>query len=290
MTDSCVRSLFRADAPYRMQVENVLKLNLPSSTGAMVELSELVTPVWEQSPLQMVRYNGFPAMRISGSAAPGVSAGQAMEEMERIASQLPQGFAIELDRTVPAGAEHLCPDTDASRPVDDPSYSSCWRLCMKAGPFRSRSCLSSRSASSGAVAAVYLRGMENDVFFKVGLITIIGLSAKNAILIVEFARALYDEGHDLRHAVMEAARLRLRPIIMTSLAFTLGVTPFDAGKRRQRRNPGRDRDRRVRRHDLGHLPCRIVRADLLLFRHPDVQSGEAQEDPDGKLTPRQALK
>ena len=217
--------IVQADAPYRMQVENVLKLNLPSSTGAMVELSELVTPVWEQSPLQMVRYNGFPAMRISGSAAPGVSAGQAMEEMERIASQLPQGFAIEW-----TGQSLQEQNTSAQTPMLL-ALSMIVVFLVLAALYESWTIpisvlLVIPLGIIGAVAAVYLRGMENDVFFKVGLITIIGLSAKNAILIVEFARALYDEGHDLRHAVMEAARLRLRPIIMTSLAFTLGVTPL----------------------------------------------------------------
>ena len=159
--------IVQADAPYRMQVENVLKLNLPSSTGAMVELSELVTPVWEQSPLQMVRYNGFPAMRISGSAAPGVSAGQAMEEMERIASQLPQGFAIEW-----TGQSLQEQNTSAQTPMLL-ALSMIVVFLVLAALYESWTIpisvlLVIPLGIIGAVAAVYLRGMENDVFFKVG--------------------------------------------------------------------------------------------------------------------------
>ncbi|WP_319529295.1 multidrug efflux RND transporter permease subunit [uncultured Cohaesibacter sp.] len=217
--------IVQADAAYRMQVEDVLKLYIPSTSGAMVELSEVVTPVWESAPLQLVRYNGFLASRISGSAAPGVSAGEAMAEMERIASQLPQGFGIEW-----TGQSLQEQNTSAQTPlllalsmfvvflVLAALYES-WTIPISV-------MLVIPLGVIGAVLAVHFRGMENDVFFKVGLITIIGLSAKNAILIVEFARALYDEGKSLNEAVLEAARLRLRPILMTSLAFTLGVTPL----------------------------------------------------------------
>ncbi|SNY92871.1 multidrug efflux pump [Cohaesibacter sp. ES.047] len=217
--------IVQADAAYRMQVQDVLKLNLPSKTGAMVELSEIVKPDWESSPLQLTRYNGFPAARISGSAAPGVSAGEAMAEMERIAEKLPQGFGIEW-----TGQSLQEQNTSAQTPlllalsmfvvflVLAALYES-WTIPISV-------MLVIPLGVIGAVLAVHIRGMENDVFFKVGLITIIGLSAKNAILIVEFARALYDEGKSLHEAVLEAARLRLRPILMTSLAFTLGVTPL----------------------------------------------------------------
>ena len=217
--------IVQADAPFRMQIEDVLKLNLPSSTGAMVELSEIVTPVWESSPLQLTRYNGFPSANISGSAAPGVSAGEAMAEMERIASQLPPGFGLEW-----TGQSLQEKNTSAQTPmllalsmfvvflVLAALYES-WTIPISV-------MLVIPLGIIGAIAAVYIRGLENDVFFKVGLITIIGLSAKNAILIVEFARALYDEGKELGEAVIEASRLRLRPILMTSLAFTLGVMPL----------------------------------------------------------------
>nr|WP_321981519.1 multidrug efflux RND transporter permease subunit [uncultured Cohaesibacter sp.] len=219
------RVTVQADAPYRMQIEDVLKLNLPSSTGAMVELSEVVKPVWEQSPLQLVRYNGLPAERISGSAAPGVSAGEAMAEMERLASQLPEGFGIEW-----TGQSLQEKNTNAQTPMLL-ALSMLVVFLVLAALYESWSIpfsvlLVIPLGVIGAVVSVYVRGLENDVFFKVGLITIIGLSAKNAILIVEFARALYDEGNSLLDAVTEAARLRMRPILMTSLAFTLGVVPL----------------------------------------------------------------
>ena len=219
------RVTVQADAPYRMQIEDVLKLNLPSSTGAMVELSEVVKPIWEESPLQLVRYNGLPAERISGSAAPGVSAGEAMAEMERLASQLPEGFGIEW-----TGQSLQEKNTNAQTPMLL-ALSMLVVFLVLAALYESWSIpfsvlLVIPLGVIGAVLSVYMRGLENDVFFKVGLITIIGLSAKNAILIVEFAKALHEEGHSLMDAVTEAARLRMRPILMTSLAFTLGVVPL----------------------------------------------------------------
>ncbi|WP_316858568.1 multidrug efflux RND transporter permease subunit [uncultured Cohaesibacter sp.] len=219
------RVVVQADAPFRMQVQDVLKLNLPSSSGAMVELSEIVTPVWEASPLQLIRYNGFSAMRISGSAAPGVSTGEAMAEIERIATQLPEGFGIEWT------GQSLQEKTTSAQTPMLLALSLFVVFLVLAALYESWSIpfsvlLVVPLGVIGAVAAVHFRGLENDVFFKVGLITIIGLSAKNAILIVEFARTMHDEGRSLYDAVMEAARLRLRPILMTSLAFTLGVVPL----------------------------------------------------------------
>ena len=117
----------------------------------------------------------------------------------------------------------------------------------------------------GAVAAVMLRGMPNDVFFKVGMITIIGLSAKNAILIVEFARQLHGEGRSLLDAAVTAARLRLRPILMTSLAFTLGVVPLMLASGASAGDPACHRHRRVRRHDQRHPAGHLLRAGLFVF-------------------------
>jgi multidrug efflux pump len=217
--------IVQADAPNRMQIDDVLKLYVRNAAGGMVALSEVVTPVWEASPLQMVRYNGFPAARIAGSAAPGVSSGDAMAEMERLAAQLPAGFTIEW-----TGQSFQEKQSGSQAPillglsllvvflVLAALYES-WAI-----PFAVM--LVVPLGLIGAVAAVQLRGLENDVFFKVGLITIIGLSAKNAILIVEFARSRVADGHGIVDAVVEAARLRLRPIVMTSLAFALGVVPL----------------------------------------------------------------
>ena len=217
--------IVQADAPNRMQIDDVLKLYVRNNAGGMVSLSEVVRPVWEASPLQLVRYNGYPAARIAGRAAAGISSGDAMAEMERLASQLPTGFAIEWT------GQSFQEKQSASQAPALLALSMLVVFLVLAALYESWSIpisvmLVVPLGILGAVAAVHLRGLENDVFFKVGLITIIGLSAKNAILIVEFARKLRSEGNSLKDAVLEASRLRLRPILMTSLAFALGVVPL----------------------------------------------------------------
>lgn len=217
--------IVQAEAANRMQVEDVLKLYVRNNAGGMVALSEVVTPVWQTSPLQLMRYNGYPAVRIAGEAAPGVSSGAAMAEMERLASQLPQGFMVEWTE------KSYQEKQSASQAPMLLAISILIVFLVLAALYESWSVplsvmLVVPLGLLGAVAAVLLRGLENDVFFKVGLITIIGLSAKNAILIVEFAKSLRAQGKSLDEAVVEAARLRLRPILMTSLAFALGVIPL----------------------------------------------------------------
>ncbi|MGA6181778.1 multidrug efflux RND transporter permease subunit [Stenotrophomonas sp. NPDC077421] len=217
--------IVQADAPHRMQVEDVLALHVRNATGGMVALSEVVTPVWSQTPLQLERYQGFPALSVSGNAAPGTSSGQAMAEMERLARQLPAGFALAW--------------TGQSLQEQASGAQAPWLLVLSmlvvflvlAALYESWSIpaavmLVVPLGLLGAVAAVLLRGLPNDVFFKVGMVTVIGLSAKNAILIVEFARQLQQQGRGVVEAAVEAARLRLRPILMTSLAFALGVVPL----------------------------------------------------------------
>jgi len=217
--------IVQADAPARMQLEDVLKLYVRNKAGQPVPLSEVVTPRWEKTPLQMVRYNGYPAMRIAGQAAPGYSSGQAMEEMEKLAAQLPPGYAVEW--TGQSLQERLSGDEIVALLV----LSMIVVFLVLAALYESWSIplsvmLVVPLGLIGAVAAVLLRGLPNDVFFKVGMITIIGLSAKNAILIVEFAKAAMEQGMSTVEATIHAARLRLRPILMTSLAFTLGVVPL----------------------------------------------------------------
>ncbi|SBW00576.1 multidrug efflux system protein [uncultured Alphaproteobacteria bacterium] len=217
--------IIQADAPARMQVNDVLKLYLRNSSGGMVALSEVVTPVWEDTPIQLVRYQGFPSVRISGGPAPGVSSGEAMAEMERLAARLPAGFAVEWT------GQSLQERQSAAQAPLLMALSMLVVFLVLAALYESWSIplsvmLVVPLGLSGAVAAVMLRGMPNDVFFKVGLITVIGLSAKNAILIVEFARQMHSRGMERTEAAVMAARLRLRPILMTSLAFGLGVTPL----------------------------------------------------------------
>ena len=217
--------IVQADASARMQVADVLALYVRNSAGGMVSLSEVVKPVWTTIPLQVVRYNGYPSVRISGSAAPGVSSGQAMIEMEKLVDQLPPGY------TVAWTGQSLQEKESGSQAPMLLALSMLIVFLVLAALYESWSIPLSVMmvvplGLIGAVIAVLMRDLPNDVFFKVGMITLIGLSAKNAILIVEFARTLKAQGMALIPATIQAARLRLRPIIMTSLAFTLGVVPL----------------------------------------------------------------
>ena len=215
----------QADAPARMQPEDLLRLNASNSQGQPVPLSAFATTRWVTGAMQTVRYNGYPAMRIGGSAAPGYSTGDAIAEMERLAAQLPQGFGYEWTGITReekiAGNQALVLYGFAILAVF---------LCL-AALYESWSIpfsviLVVPLGVLGVVLATLLRGYSNDVYFQVGLITIIGLSAKNAILIIEFAKDLQAQGKTAIEAALEAAHLRFRPIIMTSLAFILGVVPL----------------------------------------------------------------
>ncbi|WP_281662295.1 multidrug efflux RND transporter permease subunit [Halomonas sp. Alg239-R46] len=217
--------IMQADASARMQVDDVLKLHVRNSRGGMVSLSEVVTPVWDETPLQMVRYLGYPATSISGGAATGASTGDAMAEMERLAQQLPPGFAVAWtgqslqERQSVAQAPMLVALSILAVFLVLAALYESWTIPLSV-------ILVVPLGLLGAVAAMLLRDLPNDVFFKVGMVTVIGLSAKNAILIVEFAKQLREQGKGLMEAAVEAASLRLRPILMTSLAFGLGVVPL----------------------------------------------------------------
>ncbi|WP_175890436.1 multidrug efflux RND transporter permease subunit [Burkholderia cepacia] len=217
--------IIQADAPARMQIDKVMKLYMRNAAGGMVPLSEVVRPVWTETPLQMVRFKGYPSARISGTAAPGQSSGAAMAEMERLAAQLPTGFAVEWT------GQSLQERQSASEAPMLMVLSMIVVFLVLAALYESWSIplsvmLVVPLGLIGAIGAVLLRGLPNDVFFKVGMITVIGLSAKNAILIVEFAKQLREEGKGLVEAAVQASKLRLRPILMTSLAFGLGVVPL----------------------------------------------------------------
>jgi len=219
------RVVVQADAPARMQPEDLLKLSVPNSRGQMVPLSAFASTRWIQGAMQTVRYNGYPAMRISGSAAPGYSTGAAMEEMEKLAAQLPQGFGFEwtgLSREEKlAGAQALIVYGFSILAVF-----LCLAALYESWTIPLAVILVVPLGVLGVLLATLLRSYANDVYFQVGLITIIGLSAKNAILIIEFAKDLQAQGKSLVAAALEAAHLRFRPIVMTSMAFTLGVLPL----------------------------------------------------------------
>ena len=219
------RVIVQAEAQARMQPEDVLRLTVPGSKGQLVPLSAIASLRWVTGPVQTVRYNGYPSMKIGGDAAPGHSTGEAMAEMERLAAQLPQGFGYEW--TGQSREEKL---SGAQAGILLLFSMLAVFLCL-AALYESWSIpvavlLVVPLGVIGALVGVWLRGMPNDVYFKVGLITIIGLSAKNAILIIEFAKDLQAEGKGLIEATLQACHLRFRPIIMTSFAFILGVLPL----------------------------------------------------------------
>jgi multidrug efflux pump len=219
------RVVIQAEASQRMQPEDLLKLYVRNVKGDMVPFSAFMTSKWIVGPVQLFRYNGYPAMKISGDASPGHSTGEAMDEMEKLVAQLPQGIGMEWT------GQSLEEKTSGSQAPALFALSLLAVFLVLAALYESTSIpiavlLVVPLGILGALLGVTLRGMPNDVFFKVGLITIIGLSAKNAILIIEFAKDLQAQGKGLIEATLEAVHLRFRPIIMTSLAFILGVSPL----------------------------------------------------------------
>ncbi len=219
------RVVVQADAPSRMQPDDLLQLNALNTSGQPVPLSAFTTTRWIKGPMQTVRYNGYPAMRIQGEPAAGVSSGAALAEMEKLAAQLPAGFAYEW--TGPSREEKLSGSTAMILfAFSLLSVFLCLAALYESWTIPLAVILVVPLGVLGVVLGVSVRGLENDVFFKVGLITIIGLSAKNAVLIIEFAKDLHAEGKGAIEAVLEAAHLRFRPILMTSIAFILGVLPL----------------------------------------------------------------
>ncbi|MDD5334823.1 MAG: efflux RND transporter permease subunit [Rhodoferax sp.] len=219
------RVVVQADASARMQPEKVLDLPVLNSNNQIVPLSAFASTRWITGPTQTVRYNGYPAMKISGDAAPGFSTGDAMTEMEKLASRLPEGFGFEW--TGQSREEMLA----GKQAVVLYGFALLAVFLSLAALYESWSIpfsvlLVVPLGVLGVVLATLLRGMSNDVYFQIGLITIIGLSSKNAILIIEFAKDLQAEGKSLMESALAAAHLRFRPIVMTSMAFTLGVLPL----------------------------------------------------------------
>ncbi len=219
------RVIVQADAPRRLQPEDLNKLYARSATGAMVPFSSFTTSKWITGPVQLIRYNGYPAMKISGGAKPGYSTGDAMAEMQALVEKLPAGFGFEWT------GQSLEEKTSGSQAPALYALSLIAVFLVLAALYESTSIplsvmLVVPLGILGALLGVTLRGMPNDVYFKVGMIAVVGLSAKNAILIIEFAKDLQAQGKGLIEATLEAVHLRFRPIIMTSLAFILGVLPL----------------------------------------------------------------
>ena len=219
------RVIVQAKPESRATPESLGKLHVPNRAGKLVALEAFTEVSWKQGPVQVVRYNGYPSIKLIGDVAPGRSTGEAMAEIERLVGELPAGIGFEW-----TGLSYQEKQAGSQAPmllalallvvflVLVALYES-WSIPLSV-------LLIVPIGALGAVAAVMLVGMPNDVYFKVGLVTIIGLAAKNAILIIEFAKDLHAEGKSLVDSAIEAARLRFRPIVMTSLAFMLGVVPL----------------------------------------------------------------
>jgi multidrug efflux pump len=220
-----LRVQMQADAEVRRTPEDILRIPVKNGRGDMIPLAELASAKWIVGSPKLDRYNGLPAMKIAGGPAPGRSSGDAMAAMEEVAAKLPAGIGFEWSGS--SFEERL---SGAQAPFLFAVSLIVVFLCLAALyeswsiPFAVM--LVVPLGIFGAVLAVTLRGLPNDVYFKVGLIAIIGLSAKNAILIIEFARELQEQGKELIEATLEACRLRFRPILMTSIAFMFGVLPL----------------------------------------------------------------
>ncbi|WP_336487933.1 multidrug efflux RND transporter permease subunit [Methylobacterium nigriterrae] len=219
------RVIVQSEDLQRLNAADLLNYGVKNSQGTMVPMSSFADLRWGVGPAQIIGFNGYQSVRITGEPAPGYTTGEAIAEMERLAGQLPKGFGY----------------TWTGQSLQEKQAGSQASLLLALSVLIVFLCLAALYESwsipfsvllviplgvIGAVAAVYLRGMPNDVYFKIGLITIIGLSAKNAILIVEFARDLWKPGTSIVDATIRAATLRFRPIVMTSLAFIFGVVPL----------------------------------------------------------------
>lgn len=215
----------QAAAPYRMLPDDINKWFVRNKSGGMVPFSAFATSRWETGSPRLERYNGYSSLEIVGEAADGVSSGTAMDAMEKLVSQLPLSVGLEW-----TGASYQERLSGSQAPALYAISLLVIFLCLAALyeswsiPFSVM--LVVPLGVVGALLATWLRGLENDVYFQVGLLTVIGLSAKNAILIVEFANEVNTRGKDVVSATLEAARQRLRPILMTSLAFVFGVLPM----------------------------------------------------------------
>lgn len=216
----------QADAQFRMLPEDINNLYVRSANGEMVPFSTFSSARWIYGSPRLERYNGMPSMELLGEATPGRSTGEAMALMENLASRLPNGIGY--DWTGMSYQERLSGNqAPALYAISLIVVFLCLAALYESWSIPFSVMLVVPLGVVGALLAASLRGLNNDVYFQVGLLTTIGLSAKNAILIVEFAKDLMEkEGRGLIEATLEASRMRLRPILMTSLAFILGVMPL----------------------------------------------------------------
>ncbi len=219
------RVIVQLDAKFRMTPEDLGKVYVRNKSGGMVPLSSFTGTNWSFGSPQLQRYNGIPAVNIVGTAAPGLSSGEAMMEMEKMAAQLPRGVGFSwsgqsLEERISGNQAPLLYGISLL------IVFLCLAALYESWSIPVAVIMVVPLGILGALAAATFRELPNDVYFKVGLLTTVGLSTKNAILIIEFALDLQKEGKGLIEAILAAVKLRLRPILMTSMAFILGVTPL----------------------------------------------------------------
>ena len=219
------RVIVQADTVGRMKPEDILAYNVKNARGDLVPLSSFAQVKWAMGPTQIVGFNYYPSVRISGEAKPGYTSGDAIAEMERLAGKLPRGFGYDWS------GQSLQEKLSGSQAPFLLALSALVVFLCLAALYESWTIplavlMTVPLGICGAVIAASMRGLPNDVYFTVGLITIIGLAAKDAILIIEFAKDLRARGTPLLQATMEACHLRFRPILMTGLAFVCGVLPM----------------------------------------------------------------
>ena len=219
------RVYIQGDAPFRSKPEDLYTWKVRNSNGTMTSFSEFATTRWDYGPEELTRYNGFSSYQIQGSAANGTSSGVAMDEMDKLADKLSNGTmhswsGLSYQERLSSG------QSVALYAVSILIIFLCLAALYESWSVPFSILLVVPLGVIGAVMAVYFRGLDNDVYFQVSLLTTIGLAAKNAILIVEFVDTAYKNGKPLVEAAIEGATLRLRPIIMTSLAFIAGILPL----------------------------------------------------------------
>ncbi|WP_299946854.1 efflux RND transporter permease subunit [uncultured Microbulbifer sp.] len=286
------RVYMQADAPYRMVPEDFQLWSVRNAQGDMVPLSSFASFSWEYGSPRLERYNGLPAMEINGQAAPGISSGEAMAEVEKLVATLPVGIGVEW-----SGLSYQERAAGAQAPLLYILSLLIVFLCLAAlyesWTVPTAVLLIAPLGILGAVLANSLRGMERDVYFQVAMLTTAGLTSKNAILIVEFAKHNLDSGMELVAATMRAVRDRLRPILMTSLAFGLGVLPLAVAT-----GAGSGAQRAIGTGVLGgmvvgtllgifFIPLFFVVVQRLFGRNKTSFSAELPADQ-GKLTDKQA--
>jgi HAE1 family hydrophobic/amphiphilic exporter-1 len=219
------RVFIQADAPYRMLPKDMEKLYVRNTTGKMVPFSSFASSHWTSGSPRLERFNGFPSMNIQGEAAPGKSSGEAMQAMEEITAKLPQGIGFEW-----TGLSYQERTSSSQAPLLYAFSIIVIFLCVAAlyesWPIPLTNMLMLPLGVFGATLATWSRGLHNDVYFQIGFLTTLGLTTKNAILIIQFARERLAHGEGLMEATLGAVRVRFRPVIMTSLAFFFGVLPL----------------------------------------------------------------